>query len=279
MPNLFNSLSTYHPKPPATPFEVYCLRGLAHVVEAGSEAVAELLGLEGDRSGSVQSLVDGDLYADAVFGGRTLVETAVESPTPPERLDRLATAKDFAGNRVYVGLGETAPSGWTSVTWSSVADALAATDNPLERQFAEFIRRDVLGAGPASLHDATGSNRFYAMGGAAVRARFSAGAVYENSASQPITGEFRYLGTTFAPGGGDTKNCWIGIVNETVPLGQGYRLMMASRDVPMSLQYNNAPRATTDWNWDHWTDMGPVEGEVTRDDLAEMLSRLEWPGS
>ena len=280
MANIFTSLSTYHPKPPATPFEVYCLRGLTHLVEDRSEALAELLGLgTAAVAGEVQAAVGPGLYADTVFsaGGESLalLETAVEAPTAPERLDMLAKVDGFPGARVYVGLGEDAPDGWSTVSWATVADALAQAKDPVERQFAEFIRRDILGLGPATLHDATGSNRFFAMGSAVVRDRFGLTATYENGASPPIGGEFRYLGTMFAPDGADQKSCWIGLVNETVPLGGGYRLMMASRDTPISSRHD-APRDASDWNWNHWTDMGPVSGEITRHDMAAVLDRLQW---
>ena len=61
-------------------------------------------------------------------------------------------------------------------------------------------------------------------------------------------------------------------MNETIPLGGAYRLMMASRDRPVSDRYE-PPRATADWNWSYWTDLGPVQ-TVTRDMVDEALSRL-----
>ena len=276
MANIFTSLSTYHPKPPATPFEVYCLRGLTHLAETGSGVVAKLLGLGQDTIGTVQAEVAPSLYADAVFeaqtGERAILETAVEVPTSRERMKQLST---LDGAHLYVGLGELVPRDWTAVSWETIADELAASADAVEHQFSEFIRRDILGAGPADLNDATGSNRLYAMGSAVVRARFGTDATYENSAAPPIDGEFRYLGTTFAPGGG-SKNCWLGIVNETVPLGGAYRLMMASKDSAISSRHQT-PRATADWNWEFWTDMGPVEFEITREHMTELVGRLEWP--
>ena len=95
---------------------------------------------------------------------------------------------------------------------------------------------------------------------------------YQNSASQPVGGRYRYLGTTFALNGGELEY-WVGVVNEEVPLSDHFHLMLASREKPVSEPVEH-PRATGDWKWQHWTGLGRVIRPVTPGDYDELMARL-----
>ena len=73
------------------------------------------------------------------------------------------------GARLRVGFDGSGPG---TVTWNAIADVLADDRDDLAREFAEFVRRDVLGLEAVGLDDALHTNRLYALGGAALRERF-----------------------------------------------------------------------------------------------------------
>ena len=94
-----------------------------------------------------------------------------------------------------------------------------------------------------------------------------------NSASRPLNGQYRYLGTTFALNGSDMA-FWIGVVNETVPLGEHYHLMLASKEKPLLFE-TDQPRATGDWKWPYWTGMGRVVRPITPSMYEGLLERTK----
>jgi hypothetical protein len=106
-----------------------------------------------------------------------------------------------------------------------------------------------------------------------VRRFYGEGVRYVNSASRPLHGHFRYLGTTFAPPEGE-MNYWIGLVNETIPLGEHYHLMLASKEKPLLFPAEQ-PRATGDWKWEHWTGMGRVVRPITPAMYEGLLERTK----
>jgi hypothetical protein len=168
--------------------------------------------------------------------------------------------------------GRTPPPKWTEVSWLNVAEALEDDPDALAWQFSEFVLRDILGLGPVPLDQAIATNRLYALGGAAIRRRYGDRARYVNSASRPLGGRYRYIGTTFSLDGGE-MNYWIGLVNETVPLSEHYHLMLASKITPLGVPADQ-PRATGDWKWGNWTGHGRVVRPVTLDSYEELLGRL-----
>ena len=123
------------------------------------------------------------------------------------------------------------------------------------------------------LDDAVRTNRLYALGGAALRERFGGSVRYENSSSPPVEGRYRYLGTTFAPDGGDL-HYWIGIVNEALPLSEHYHLMLASKSEPL-VEPAGQPRVTGDWKWEQWTGLGRVVRPVGPLEYAALLGRMQ----
>lgn len=285
--NLFTMLSAYRPNSPATPFENYCTSGLAYFLRRGQRMLTALLGEAGGARGEPLALVEvqpelaGAGVADLVLtfegGQRVIVEVQVESGADERALTALeALAQEWSEPPAYVLLGvppAAAHAPWRAVTWLEVVEALEDDPDPMAQQFTEFVLRDVLGLGEVPLDEAITTNRLYALGGAAVRRAFGNGARYQNSASRPIGGRYRYLGTTFAPDGGEMK-LWIGVVNEALPLSEHYHLMLASTDVPLR-QPAERPRATGDWaSWKHWTGAGRVVRPITADAYAELLARL-----
>ena len=163
---------------------------------------------------------------------------------------------------------------WQPVTWLQVVEALDGDPDPMARQYSEFVLRDLLGLGDVSLEEAVSTNRLYALGGAAVRRTFGESARYVNSASRPMGGRYRYLGTTFAPNG-ENMEYWIGIVNEALPLTEHYHLMLASKQQPLLTPPQPQPRATGDWKWEHWTGLGRVVRPITVEVYDEVLARVQ----
>jgi len=284
--NLFTMLSAFRPGSAATPFENYCTSGLAYFLGSRHRMLAALFaqaaGVHGEELAivEVQPQLSGVGFADLVLtfegGTRVLVEVEVEAGADQSALPPLvAAAGHWLGRPAFVLLRlrtDEVRAPWVPVAWLQVVEALEDDADPLARQFADFVMRDVLGAGPVSLDDALASNRLYALGAAAVRRHFGDGARYTNSASRPIGGHYRYLGTTFAPNGGE-MTYWAGVVNETVPLGEHYHFMLASKERPLT-QITEHPRSTGDWKWRYWTGLGRVVRPLTADAYDELIGRI-----
>ena len=278
-PNLFTMLSAYRPGDGSSPFEDYCANGLAYLLATGREPLgalfAEAAGAPGASvaGASVRPLTGGAAIADLALtfadGRRALVEVALAPETPPERPPAPRDEQGRAPAAVSVAPDA---AGDGAVGWRAIADALAGAPDAAGREFAEFVRRDVLGLEAVDLDDALHTNRLYALGGAALRERFGAGARYESSASVPVGGRLRYLGTTFARDGGEL-DCWIGLVNEALPLSEHYHLMLGSRRAPLA-EAAGQPRATGNWRWEHWTGLGRIVRPVAPRDYAALLARL-----
>ncbi len=277
--NLFTMLSAHRPGAGSSPFEDYCANGLAYLLATGREPLvalfAEAAGAPGARvaDAAVHPATGGAAIADLALafadGRRALVEIAVAPGEPPERPP---APRDGQGRTPAVVSVAPDAGGAGAVGWREIADALAAAPDALGREFAEFVRRDVLGLEAVDLDDALHTNRLFALGGAALRERFGADARYENSASVPVGGRYRYLGTTFAPDGGEA-DCWIGIVNEALPLREHYHLMLGSRRAPLA-EAAGQPRATGNWRWEHWTGLGRIVRPVGPRDYAALLARM-----
>jgi hypothetical protein len=284
--NLFTMLSSFRPGAAATPFENYCTSGLAFFLQHGHEGLARLFSRAAGLPSSpismaeVQPMLGGAGIADLVVtfasGHRVLVEVEVEPGSDPEVLAALEEHARYWPERpslVMLSLPTTVPpEQWGRVTWLEVADALEERPDSVEWQFAEFVMRDVLGLGPVPLEQALSSNRLYALGGAAIRKVFGERARYVNSSSRPVGGRYRYLGTTFALDGGEMEY-WVGLVNEAVPLGEHYYLMLASKHMPLAMPADT-PRPTSDWKWSHWTGSGRVVRPITVDAYEGLLGRL-----
>lgn len=284
--NLFTMLSAYRPGSAATPFENYCTSGLAYFLRRGQRMLTALFG-QAARAGNeplalveVQPRVGEAGIADLVLtfegGRRAIVEVQVEAGADERLLPALESATtewDEMPAHVLLGLSAaTVKPPWVPVTWLEVAEGLEDDPDPLARQFTEFIFRDILGQGDVPLDHALATNRLYALGGAAVRRRFGERARYVNSASRPLSGKYRYLGTTFAPSE-DELTGWIGLVNEGLPLSDHYYLMLASKGAAVGQPVEH-PRATGDWKWPHWTALGRVVRPITAEAYDELLSRL-----
>ncbi|MGI8926059.1 MAG: hypothetical protein ACR2HN_05350 [Tepidiformaceae bacterium] len=284
--NLFTMLSAYRPGSPATPFENYCTTGLAYFLRQGQRMLTALFSQAARVDNEALAMVDvqprladagiADLLLTFEGGRRALVEVQVEAGAD----ESLLAGFEAAGRAwlaepalVMLGLGMAAPSQWTPVSWLQVVEALEDDPDPMAVQFSQFVLRDILGIGPVPLEQALATNRLYALGGAAVRRRFGERARYVNSASRPMAGRYRYLGTTFAPDG-EGMDYWLGIVNEALPLTEHYHLMLATKDAPVA-EPGERPRATGDWkDWDHWTGLGRVVRPVTAETYEELLGRL-----
>lgn len=285
--NLFTLLSSYRPGSAASPFENYCTSGLAYLLGRGHRMLTALFATAAGAYGESVALVEvqpelGDAgLADLVLtfenGVRGLVEVQVESAADERLLPALeASAAGWVAPPVLVMLtlpGSPGRPGWQHVSWLDVAEALDGDPDPLASEFAEFVQRDILGFGPVPLEQAIATNRLYALGGAALRRRFGDRVRYENSASRPIGGRYRYLGTTFALDGGEMEY-WAGLVNESVPLSEHYHLMLASKSAALD-DASDHPRATGDWKWAHWTGAGRVVRPIEAQEYDTLLSRLE----
>lgn len=284
--NLFTMLSAYRPNAPATPFENYCTTGLAYLLRRGhrmlTALIADAAGVIGEPLAIVEvqpRLADAGI-ADLVLtfegGRRVLIDVRVDMNADNAALASLeAAARTWVEPAAFVVLGltgDSVPDGWQFLSWLLVVEALDGDTDPVAGEYAEFVLRDILGLGEVPLDEAVTTNRLYALGGAAVRRRFGPVATHLNSASRPTGGRYRYLGTTFSPDGGD-MHYWIGIVNETVPLGDHYHLMLASKEAPLK-DPASQPRATGDWKWAHWTGLGRVVRPITAEGMGELLGRV-----
>jgi hypothetical protein len=217
-----------------------------------------------------------DLLLTYEGGKRVLIEVQVEAGADESMLPGFeAVARQWSEQPAFVmlGLRSDVPSPWQAITWQDVAEALDGDPDPVAVEFHDFILHDILGFGEVPLDQALSTNRLYALGAAAVRRFFGDEVRYVNSASRPLHGQFRYLGTTFAPNGGD-MNYWIGVVNETIPLGEHYHLMLASKEKPLLFPVDQ-PRATGDWKWEHWTGMGRVVRPITPAMYEGLLERTK----
>ena len=286
--NLFTLLSSFRPGAAASPFENYCTSGLAYFLQHGHGQLCDLFadaaGCPGQKvvAAEVQPMLAGAGFADMVLtfdqGNRCLVEVQVEPGYEPQTIETLEEHARYWREKpqmVFLTLpGVAAPEAWSRLSWVDCADAIESGGSEIEWQFAEFIRRDILGLGPVPLEQAIASNRLYALGAAAIRRRFGTRARYVNSASRPIGGRYRYLGTTFAVDGSDME-FWAGIVNEAVPLNEHYYLMLASKVVAIE-QPVETPRPTSDWKWAHWTGGGRVVRPITVEMYDELLARLPF---
>ena len=284
--NLFTMLSAYRPGSPATPFENYCTSGLAYFLRRGHRMLTALLasaahaGNEQVAMVEVQPRLGESAIADLVLtfegGRRAIVEVQVEAAAAQAHLHAVAgfqTEWDATPALVMLCLDPSdAPEGWQPVTWLQVIEALDGDPDPLAGQFSEFVLRDLLGLGAVPLDEAITTNRLYALGASVIRRHYGARATYVNSASRPINGRYRYLGTTFSLDDGDMQY-WIGLVNEQLPLGDHYHLMLASKERELD-QATDQPRATGDWKWTWWTGAGRVVRPVTAELYDNLLDRL-----
>lgn len=284
--NLFTMLSAYRPNSPASPFENYCTSGLAYFLKRGHRMLTALFAHAGHAGNEplalaeVQPLIADAGVADLLLtfegGKRVVVEVQVEPGADEGTLPAFeALTERWSPPPSFVKLvldPATVAAPWEPVSWLQVVEALEDDPEPAAREFEEFVLRDILGLGEVPLDQAIATNRLYALGGAAIRRRFGSEARYVNSASRPVGGRYRYLGTTFSPDGGDMKY-WIGIVNETVPLSEHYHLMLASKETPVA-EPKEQPRATGDWKWSYWTGAGRVVRPITIEGYEELLGRL-----
>lgn len=285
--NLFSMLSAYRPGSVASPFENYCTTGLAYFLQRGHRMLAALFAHAAGMNSSELAITEvqprlGDAgYADLLLtyegGDRILLEVQTELGVSQAHLPAFqAEAAEWAGQARFLilGLRETvANDPWVGVSWLQVVEALEDDPDPLVTQYVQFLLKDVLGLGEVTLDDAITTNQLSALGAAAVRKTYGERATYQNSASRPLAGKYRYLGTTFGVDGGPMQY-WIGIVNETVPLGEHYHLMLASKE-PGLLETTAQPRATGDWKeWPYWTGLGRVVRPVTVANYERLLSRL-----
>ncbi len=278
-------LSAYRPGSPATPFEAYCINGLAYFLGQRHRMLTALFGQAVGAYGEPLALVEvqpriadvgiADLLLTFEGGQQALVEVQVESGPDESLLPALVQAgRSWSppAGLVLLGLGAAAAPEWTPVTWFEVIDALQDDPDPMAQQFTSFILNDILGLGDVPLDSALATNRLYALGGAAVRRKFGSGVRYVNSASRPMNGRYRYLGTTFSTRG--DMAYWVGLVNESLPLSEHYHLMLATKETPVADRADQ-PRATGDWKaWDYWTGLGRVVRPITAHDYDQLLSRL-----
>jgi hypothetical protein len=283
--NVFTMLSAFRPGSPATPFENYCTSGVAYLLRRGHRMLTALFQQAAGVSEPLALVEVQPKLADAGIadmlltfegGRRAIVETQVEPGADESLLPAFeAVAGQWSEPAAFLILGLRAaglPAPWQPVTWMQVAEALEDDTDPVAREFSEFVLRDILGLGPVPLDQALATNRLYALGGAAVRRHFGDRARYVNSASRPMSGRYRYLGTTFGLEDGQ-MNFWVGIVNEEVPLSEHYHLMLASKDTPLAEPAAH-PRATGDWKWDHWTGLGRVVRPLGVEAYDELLGRI-----
>lgn len=279
-------LSAFTPGSGATPFENYCTTGVAYFLNQGHRMLTALFADAARIHGEPLALVEvqpriaeagiADLILTFEGGKAVVVEVQVEAGADEGLLPAFeqAAAQWMEGPAfVKLGLSEESAAPWVAVTWLQVVEALEDDPAPMAQQFSQFILRDILGLGPVPLEQALTTNRLYALGGAAVRRRFGAGARYVNSASRPMGGRYRYLGTTFSVDG-DRMAYWIGMVNEALPLTEHYHLMLASKGSAVAEPVGR-PRATGDWkDWHQWTGLGRVVRPVTAEEYGELLGRV-----
>jgi len=283
--NLFTMLSAYRQGSAASPFENYCTTALAYFLKRGHRMLNALISHAAGAGAEELVLVEvqprladagvADLLLTYEGGKRVLIEVQVESGSDESLLPGLeAVARQWSESPAFVMLGlrqEGVPAPWVPITWEEVLEALDGDPDPVAHEFNDFVLRDILGHGEVGLDEALSTNRLYALGGAAVRLFRGENARYINSASRPLNGQYRYLGTTFSLDG-DDMTYWIGVVNETVPLGEHYHLMLASKEKPLLFE-TDQPRATGDWKWPYWTGMGRVVRPITPAMYEGLLER------
>ncbi len=272
--NLFTMLSAYRPGASASPFEDYCTNGLAYLLASGNARLGALFAQAAGATGDVT-----DVTVQPEAGGEHLADLSISFASGPTALVEIevAPADDAAASpppdghvRLQVGFTTGQPA---AIDWLAIADALADDPDGLTREFSEFVRRDLIGLEAVDLDDALHTNRLYALGGAALRERFGEQVRYENSSSPPVKGRYRYLGTTFAPDGGELRY-WVGLVNESLPLSEHYHLMLASKTSPLR-EPAGQPRATGNWAWDYWSGMGRVVRPVGLSEYGSLLGRMD----
>jgi len=278
-------LSSYRPGTPTTPFTAYCTQGLAYMLRRGHPDVAALVaaraGFEGGAISAVQVQVPiaGGGFADLLVtyesGQRVLAEVQIELGGSAS--ESIAATARSSGNEnarpLRVALAaDRNEDDLPLLAWEEVAEALSGDGDGLTAEFAEFLKRDVLGSGNVSLDDAITTNRLYALSAAVLREMFGGRVLYQSSASPPLRGRYRYMGTTFSLDGG-SMDYWVGLVNEGIPLSEHYHLMLASKHKPVR-QPVEQPRATGDWKWAHWTGLGRVVRPLGSDGYGELLARL-----
>lgn len=283
--NLFTMLSAFRPGGAATPFENYCTSGLAYFLNRGQQMLTSLFAQAASASGESLALTEvqpslgpsgiADLILTFEGGRRAIVEVSIEPGVNTEQLEtvvREGASWDREPAFMVLGLGEVVPMPWKPLNWLQIVEALEDDPDQLAKEFVEFILRDVLGLGDVSSDQAITTNRLYALAGSVLRKRFGERVRYVNSASRPIGGRYRYLGTTFGLDGGE-KQYWVGLVNETLPLSEHYHLMMASKETPL-LTPAKHPRATGDWKWAYWTGAGRIVRPILPEAYVELLARL-----
>ncbi len=284
--NIFSLLSTYQPGSQATPFENYCTSGLAHILSRGHYMLSALFADAGGAGGEALATVEvqpriadaglADLLLTYEGGRRVIVEVQIERPVPSDsyaEFERAAADWAIDAGFVVLGLDPRPDAPWRGLRWMDIVEALDDDPDPISQQYRDFVLGDILGLSVATLEEALGSNRLFAMGGAAVRRRFGDDATYANAASRPTTGRHRYTGTMFAAGESPEMDFWIGIVNETLPLGEHYHLMLAAKHGELPEQ-RERPRALGDWSWEGWTGLGRVVRPITPADLDRLLTRV-----
>ncbi|MEO8539098.1 MAG: hypothetical protein ABI577_05100 [bacterium] len=284
--NLFTMLSAYRQGSAATPFENYCTTALAYFLKRGHRMLSALIAQAAGTGAEDLVLVEvqprlaeagvADLLLTYEGGKRVLIEVQVEPNADQSLLPGFeAIANEWIEKPAFLilGLGNATPDPWRSITWAEVLEAVEDDPDPVASEFREFVLQDVLGLGDVPLEEALSTNRLYALGGAAIRRFLGNDAHYVNSASRPLNGQYRYLGTTFSIDGAE-MNYWIGIVNETVPLGEHYHLMLASKEKPLLFEAVQ-PRATGDWKWPYWTGMGRVVRPITPASYEGLLERTK----
>jgi hypothetical protein len=285
--NLFTMLSAYRQGSGASPFENYCTSALAYFLQRGHRMLNALIAHAAGTGTEELVLVEvqprmaeagvADLLLTYEGGKRVLIEVQLEPGADESLLPGLeSVALEWAERPSFLMLSlrtANVPSPWIPITWMDVLEAVDDDPDPVVVEFREFVMRDILGLGEAPLEEALSTNRLYALGGAAVRRFYGEGVRYVNSASRPLHGHFRYLGTTFAPPERE-MNYWIGLVNETIPLGEHYHLMLASKEKPLLFPAEQ-PRATGDWKWEHWTGMGRVVRPITPAMYEGLLERTK----
>jgi len=288
--NLFTMLSAYQPGSFATPFENYCTSGLAFLLNRGHNMLTMLLK---ERAGFAnEPLADvevqprlgdaglADLLLTFEGGRRMIIDVQVEPAADATYMSGFeSVGRSWAAEPAFLVLGLPGlqvESPWRRVTWLEVIEALDDDPDPLARDYRDFVLSDILGLSPVTLEDAIGSNRLYALGGAAVRRRFGDGIRYANAASRPMNGRYRYVGTMFSTTSDGEMDHWLGIVNETIPLGEHYQLMLASKTRRLEPP-GPQPRALGDWKWSGWTGIGRVVRPVTPEAYDRLLARAQAP--
>lgn len=285
--NLFTMLSAYQPGSTATPFENYCTSSLAYLLNRGHNVLAALFreaaGIPREELADVevQPRMAGAGLADMLLtfegGQRIVVEVQVEPGDPVDHFPALEqVARNWEAPAAFVTVGlkrqEMYP-GWAAVSWLDVAEAVEDDPDPLVQDFHRFVMDDILGLGAVPLEEAMRANRLYALGGAAVRRHFGDAVPYANAASRPMGTHFRYMGTMFSKTPDGQMDHWLGIVNETVPLGEHYHLVLASKNDPVAEPVQQ-PRALGEWSWVGWTGMGRIVRPVTPEDYDELMGRI-----